>query len=185
MLTKRRRSETLAGLPAISSRQEKAGGLALFQEFECICQRRESRFKIFKLRFLQSNALERLRQRVKDAAQRRIGGQRSEEGLSCDQVRGGVLHLVETKQEDTITFEELATIGTADVADHVRARGKALTSASAASSARFRSGRIDDRNDQVDPLRKGIMELFSCWRHGSELDRSFLLSVMMAKCRVK
>src|SRR5262249_39876914 len=86
--------------------------LALRQDFECIRERSESRFEIVQLCFAQAHALERLRQRTKDTAQRRIGGQRSEEGLGSDQVCGAVLHLVQTKQEDAITFEELAAIGT-------------------------------------------------------------------------
>src|SRR4029077_1347470 len=102
-----------------------------------------------------------------------IGGQRSEEGLGSDQVCGAVLYLVQTKQKDAIAFEELAAIGTTDAADYLRARRKPLNQGLGGIIGAFRCARIDDRNDLVDPLRKGIVEhlllLAPCQRAGQQL----------------
>ena len=78
--------------------------------------------------------------------------------MGRDQVRGAALHLVQTEQEDAVTFEELPAIGTTDAADHVRPRRKPIYQRIGGIIGGLRCARIDDRNDLVDPLRKGIME---------------------------
>jgi hypothetical protein len=60
-----------------------------------------------------------------------------------------------------------------------------LTKTSAALSAP--SGVLASMTAMIWSIRcgKASWSIFSCCRHASELDRSSLLSVMMAKCRVK
>ena len=59
--------------------------LALLDLLKRVGNRGERGFDIFERRFFVAHALERLRDRAKDAAQRRIGGERAEKRLRLDQ----------------------------------------------------------------------------------------------------
>ena len=99
-------------------------------------------------------SLDRLRQGTKDAAQRRIGGQGAEEGLGRDQLGGVAAHLVGGEEEDAVPGEELAAIGLGDGADDVRTTRKVFHQCVRRLIGRFRSRRVDNRYDLVDPLRE-------------------------------
>ena len=66
--------------------------LALLDLLKGVGDRGDRRLYIFERRLLEPHALERLRDRAKDAAQRRIGGERAEERLRLDQFVHVALH---------------------------------------------------------------------------------------------
>ena len=76
--TKLRELRPAAEVISVETRER--DGLPVRQGFQRICDRSERRIQIVQLGFPQAHTFERLRQRAKDAAQRRIHCQRSEEG---------------------------------------------------------------------------------------------------------
>ena len=128
------------------------------QELQRIGKGCERRLEILQFRFPQAHPLERLRQGAKHTPRRRIGGQRSEEGLRGNQIRGCPLYVLQTEQKDAVALEELAAIGTADAADDVRPGCKPLHKRIGGIIGGLRCGRIDDRDDLVSPVRKGSIE---------------------------
>ena len=101
--------------------------------------------------------------------------------MGRDQLGGVAAHLVGGEEEDAVPGEELAAIGLGYGTDDVRTTRKVFHQCVRRLTGRFRSRRVANRYDLVDPLGKARSSMISCWRHGSELDRSLLLSVVMAK----
>src|SRR5262249_5736915 len=102
-----------------------------------------------------------------NAAQRRIGGECSEERLRGNQISGGALHLVQTEEEDAVALEELAAIRAVDTADQVRPGPKLMQQRIRRLIGGLRRGRIDNCDDLVNPLRKpGIQDhlLLTPWQ---------------------
>ena len=83
------------------------GMLSLCDEIQGVADSGDRRPQIFERRFFEAHALERLRDVAKDAAQRRIGGERPEEGLGLDQLGHVAPHLVDGLEEDPVAGEEL------------------------------------------------------------------------------
>ncbi len=82
--------------------------LALLDPFQGVGDRGDRRPHVFERRLLEPNALERLRDGAKDAAQRRIGGERAQERLRLDQFVHVALHLGDAEEEDSVAGEEFA-----------------------------------------------------------------------------
>ena len=95
------------------------GALSLRHQIQGVGDGGDCRPQIFERGFLQAHPLDRLRQRAKDAAQRRVRGERPEEGLRLDQVGGVAPHFFHGLKQDAVAGEELAAVGPADRADHV------------------------------------------------------------------
>ena len=132
---------------------------ALGNEIEGVGDRGHRRPHILERRLFEPHPLERLRDGAEDAAQRRIGGERAEEGLRLDQLSHVAPHFVEAEEEDAVAGEELAAVGPADRPDHVRPSGKRLGQSGGRLVGCFRRRRVDDRNDPVGPLREVFIEL--------------------------
>src|SRR4029077_14869522 len=104
------------------------------------------------------HTLERLRQRAKNASQRRIRCQSSEKRLRRDQLSCVAMYLVQGEEEDAIALKELAAIETADVTDYVRSRQKLVHQRVSRIIGGFRRRRVDNGDDLIDPLRKSTIE---------------------------
>ena len=159
MLTNRRSSEGSGACPVISLRQEKAGCFPSCNEIESVGDRGHRRPHILERRLFEPHPLERLRDSAEDAAQRRIGGERAEEGLRLDQFAHVAPHFVDALEEDAVAGEEFAAVGPADRPDHVRPSGKRLGQSGGRLVGCFRRRRVDDRDDPVGPLREVFIEL--------------------------
>ena len=152
MLTKRRSSDGFGARPVMSLRQEKAGLFPLRQKLKRVGDGDEGGPQIFELRFSPADALDRLRQGAKNAAQRRVGGKRAEKRLGLDQLGGVAAHLVDREEEDAVPCEKLAAIGSPDGADHLRARRKVVHQRIRRLIGGFRRRAVDDGDDEVGPL---------------------------------
>ena len=133
--------------------------LALFDLFQGVGDRGDRRPQIFKRRLFVANALERLRDGAKNAAQGRIGRQRAQERLRLDQLRHVAPHVVDAEEENAVAGEELAAVRPGDGADHVRPVGERVDQRVRRLVRRFRRRPVDDDDHQVRPLREELIEL--------------------------
>ena len=158
MLTNRRSSEGSGAWPVISRRQEKAGCLP------CATPSRASAIAVTAGLMPSSVVFPRrtpsidCEMRAEDAVQRRIGGERAEEGLGLDQLRHVASHFVDGLEEDAVAGEELAAVGPAHGADHVRLGRERVGQRRRRLLGCFRRRRVDDRDDPVGPLGEELVE---------------------------
>ena len=159
MLTNRRSSEASGAWPVISRRQEKAAMLSFGDEVERVGDGGHRRLHVLERRLLQAQALDRLRDRAEDAAQRRIGGQGSEERLSLDQLRHVALHVVDAAEQNAVAGEELAAVGPGHGADHVRLGRERVGQRRGRLFRALGRRRVDDRDDPIGPLGEEVVKL--------------------------
>ena len=116
------------------------------------------RLHVLERRLLQMQALDRLRDRAEDAAQCRIGGERSQERLRLDQLGHVALHVVEAAEENAVAGEERAAVGPAHGADHVRLGRERVRQRRGRLFGALGRRRVDDRDDPVGPLGEERVE---------------------------
>ena len=133
--------------------------LALLDLFQDVGDGGDRRLDVFERRFFEPNAFERLRDCAEDPAQSRIEGERSEERLRLDQLIHVPAQVVGAEKQGAFAGEEFAAVRPADVADDVGARGQRLGQRVRRLVCRFWRRRVDDRDDQVGPLREEVVEL--------------------------
>ena len=133
--------------------------LALLDLFQGVGDRDHSRAHIFKRRFFEPNALERLRDGAEDSTQRRVESERSEERLRFDQLVHIALHVLDAEEQDSVAGEEFAAVRPGDGAYDVFPIDESLDQCVRRLIGRFRGRPVDDGDQLVGPLRKEIVEL--------------------------
>ena len=133
--------------------------LALLDLFQGVSDAGDRGLDVFERRFFEPNAFERLRDGAEDPAQSRIEGERSEERLRLDQLIHVLAHVVDAEEQDAVAGEEFAAVRPADGADHICLRGERRDQRIRRLVGPFRRRRVDDRDDQVGPLREQRIEL--------------------------
>ena len=103
------------------------------------------------------HTIERHREPVHDAAQRRVGGKGCQEGLRLDQPVGGRLHLGDRQHEKPEAVEEWPAVGPPDVAEAGIGR-QCLREARRRAFGDLRCRTVDDDRGQVGGCRKSAVE---------------------------
>ena len=116
--------------------------------------RGDRRLDVLESRLVVTDAVNRLRNRAKDAAQARIVSEGGEKGLGVDQLGGVLPDVVDRTKQDALAGEKRAAVGAPDRADEVLAPLQRLRQGGGRFFRAFRRGRVDDRNDEVGPLRE-------------------------------
>ena len=137
----------------------KSGMLSFGDAVERVGDGGHRRLHALERRLLQAKALDRLRDRAEDAAQRRIGGEGSEERLGLDQLGHVALHVVDAAEQNAVAREELAAVRPGHGADHVRLCRERVGQRRSRLFGALGGRRVDDRDDPVGPLGEELVEL--------------------------
>ena len=151
------RLRRLAGYAAV--RQEKDWMLSLQVGLHRVGDGGERRLDVLERRLAVANALDRLRDRSEDAAQRRIGGERAEKRLRLDQLgRVSAARRRRERNKKPLRAKNSPPSGRLTVrmtsfrcCQRLDQRVRRLLRA-------FRRRRVDDGDDQVGPLREQRIE---------------------------
>ena len=184
MLTNRRSSEGLAARPAISVRHENAGVLPFASA--------SSASPIAASAGRMSSSLARPSRTPSSdcdsvrTTPRSVGSAASVPRNGCAEIRSAVFWRTSSTLRNRTPFFSKNSPSMRSIVWITSDRGaSALTSASAASSAA--SGVVASITARMRSIRCGKARsiVASCWRHGSALDKSFLLSVLTTTLRAK
>ena len=133
--------------------------LALLDLFQRVSDAGDCGLDVFERRLLEPHAFERLRDGAEDPAQSRIEGERSEERLRLDQFVHIAPQVIDAEKQDSVAGEEFAAVRPSDGAEEIRLRGQRFGQRVRRFVGAFRCRPVDDRDDQIGPLREQRIEL--------------------------
>ncbi len=156
---KRRISSGLGAAPGDQRTPGQIFGLAMGGGAEHIGEARHRAVNVCKLGLAGTDTQQHGGQVGHDPAQAGVRRQPAQKGLGLDQLLGGVLHLFQGQEQQTVLAEKRPAVGTADMGEQVRIGGEFFGQPRGGGFCQLGRLAVDHHQGQVGLLRKGGVEL--------------------------